>query len=84
MRRTGCGTIPLVPVAERSVGEASAGFLAAIDLALKVDEGDRPQSVAAWRAALGGEPRDTAKKPRPVVKPRKGSPAEIPEARKGR
>ena len=70
---------PLVPVAERSVGEASAGFLAAIDLALKVDEGDRPQSVAAWRAALGGEPRDTAKKPRPVVKPAKGRP---PKSRK--
>ena len=63
---------PLTPVAERSVGEASAGFLAAIDLALKVDEGDRPQSVAAWRAALEGEPRDGAKEQRPVEKPTKG------------
>ncbi len=65
---------PLTPVAERSVGQASGGFLAAIDLALKVDEGDRPQSVAAWRTALSGETPGTAKKPRPVVKPAKGRP----------
>ena len=65
---------PLAPVAERCAGQASAGFLAAIDLALKVDEGDRPQSVAAWRTALSGKTPDTAKKPRPVVKPAKGRP----------
>ena len=70
---------PLTPVAERSVGQASAGFLAATDWALKVDEGDRPQSVAAWRAALSGKTPDTAKKPRPVVKPAKGRP---PKSRK--
>ena len=28
------------------------GFLSAIDVALSVDEGDRPQSVGAWREAL--------------------------------
>ena len=65
---------PLTPVAERSVGQASAGFLEAVDLALKVDEGDRPQSVAAWRTVLEGEPRDSAKELRPVVKPAKGRP----------
>ena len=65
---------PLTPVAERSVGQASAGFLAAIDWALKVDEGDRPQSVGAWRTALSGKTPGTAKKPRPVVKPAKGRP----------
>ena len=65
---------PLTPVAERSVGQASGGFLAAIDLALKVDEGDRPQSVAAWRTTLSGKTPGTAKKPRPVVKPAKGRP----------
>ena len=65
---------PLVPVAERCAGQASGGFLAAIDLALKVDEGDRPQSVAAWRTALSGKTPDTAKKPRPVVRPEKGRP----------
>ena len=70
---------PLTPVAERSVGQASAGFLAAIDWALKVDEGDRPQSVGAWRTALSGKTPGTAKKPRPVVKPAKGRP---PKSRK--
>ena len=70
---------PLTPVAERSVGQASAGFLAATDWALKVDEGDRPQSVGAWRTALSGKTPGTAKKPRPVVKPAKGRP---PKSRK--
>ena len=49
--------------AERSIdagGRAYAwarrapSFLAATDWALKVDEGDRPQSVGAWRTALSG------------------------------
>ena len=44
---------PLVPVAQRCAGQASRGFLSAIDVALSVDEGDRPQSVAAWREAMG-------------------------------
>ena len=43
---------PLIPVAERCAGQASREFLSAIDMALSVDEGDRPQSIAAWRAAL--------------------------------
>ena len=46
---------PLIPVVERCVGQASAGFLSAIDWALAVDEGDRPQSIAAWRAKLEGD-----------------------------
>ncbi len=65
---------PLTPVAERCAGQASAGFLAAIDWALKVDERDRPQSVGAWRTTLSGKTPGTAKKPRPVVKPAKGRP----------
>ena len=44
---------PLIPVAQRCVGQASQEFLAAIDAALSVDEGDRPQSVGAWQAVLG-------------------------------
>ncbi len=44
---------PLVPVSQRCAGQASQAFLLAIDLALSVDEGDRPQSVAAWRETLG-------------------------------
>ena len=43
---------PLIPVSERCVGQASAGFLSAIDWALAVDEGDRPQSITEWRAEL--------------------------------
>ena len=43
---------PLIPVAERCTGQASRGFLLAIDAALSVDEGDRPQSVGAWREAM--------------------------------
>ena len=44
---------PLVPVSQRCAGRASAAFLSAVDWALSVDEGDRPQSVGAWRAAIG-------------------------------
>ncbi len=43
---------PLIPVVERCAGQASQEFLSAIDVALSVDEGDRPQSVGAWRSAL--------------------------------
>ena len=69
-------TDPLIPVSERCAGQASAGFLSAIDWALRVDEVDRPQSVASWRPALSGETPDSAKEPRPVVKPAKGRPSE--------
>ena len=46
---------PLVPVAQRCAGRVSAAFLSAVDWALSVDEGDRPQRVGAWRAAMEGE-----------------------------
>ena len=45
----------LIPVSDYCVGQASAGFLSAIDWALRVNEKDRPQSVAAWRVALEEE-----------------------------
>ena len=45
---------PLIPVSERCAGQASAEFLSAIDWALAVDEGNRPQSVVEWRARLEG------------------------------
>ena len=45
---------PLIPVSERCAGQVSAEFLSAIDWALAVDEGDRPQSIAEWRAKLEG------------------------------
>ena len=45
---------PLVPVSQRCAGRASAAFLSAVDWALSVDEGDRPQRVGAWREAMEG------------------------------
>ncbi len=44
---------PLVPIAQRCAGRVSAAFLSAVDWALSVDEGARPQSVGAWREAMG-------------------------------
>ena len=43
---------PLDPVSKRCAGRVSGGFLSAIDAALRVDERDRPQSVAEWREML--------------------------------
>ena len=43
---------PLIPVSERCAGQTSAEFFSAIDWALQVDEGDRPQSISEWRAKL--------------------------------
>ena len=45
---------PLVPVAQQCAGRASQEFLAAVDWALSVDEGNRPQRVGVWRAAMEG------------------------------
>ena len=46
---------PLVPVSRRCAGRASQELLAAVDWALSVDEGARPQRVEAWREAMEGE-----------------------------
>ena len=54
---------PLIPVSERCVGQASAGFLSAIDWALQVDEADRPQSIATWCPALEGKEKPTSAPP---------------------
>ena len=43
---------PLVPVAQRCAGRVSEAFLSAVDWALSVDEGARPQNVGAWREAM--------------------------------
>lgn len=40
------------PAREAAVGSYRAGFLSAIDQALRCEPGDRPQSVAAWRGPL--------------------------------
>ena len=43
---------PLVPISRRYAGKVSAPLLSAIDQALKVDEGERPQSIEEWRKTL--------------------------------
>ena len=65
---------PLIPVSQRCAGRVSGAFLSAIDAALAVHEGDRPQSVEAWRTAMAKEP---------VVK-RKTSGAALVEKAKGK
>ena len=49
---------PLIPVVERCADQVGAGFLLAIDWALAVDEGDRPQNIDTWRTALVGNSKD--------------------------
>ncbi len=49
---------PLIPVVERCAEQVDAGFLLAIDWALAVDEGDRPQNIGTWRTALIGNSTD--------------------------
>ncbi len=51
---------PLVPVSQRCAGRVSGAFLSAIDWALSVDEGDRPQRVGAWREAMEADAADDA------------------------
>ena len=46
---------PLIPVSQRCTGRASGAFLSAIDHALEVDEGDRPQSIGDWREAMASD-----------------------------
>jgi serine/threonine protein kinase len=41
-----------VPAREAAIGSYRAGFLAAIDRALRREPGERPQSIAAWRGPL--------------------------------
>lgn len=45
---------PTTPTVEAAKGRGSKQFLEAIDWAIRPREGDRPQSVADWRAALEG------------------------------
>ena len=46
---------PLIPAIQRCEGKASAALLNAIDRALRVDEGDRPQMIAEWREMLSNK-----------------------------
>ena len=56
----------LLPVSEHCAGQASTGFLSAIDSALEVNEEDRPQSIADWREALKEKPPPPPPPPPPL------------------
>ena len=51
------GDVGLLPAVEAGKGRYKPKLLEAIDWAIEVDEGDRPQSVEAWRQALAGGSR---------------------------
>ena len=73
---------PLVPATKQCKGKASAALLGAIDRALRVDERERPQTIAKWRKMLSDKTvtpayrrrKDTAKPTvRPTSSPSQGS-----------
>jgi serine/threonine protein kinase/WD40 repeat protein len=60
-----------IPAREAAVGSYRGGFLDAIDKALRIDVGERPQSIAEWRSALlASEPekREKPEAPEPARK----------------
>ena len=64
--------IDLTPAIEAGNGQYSAKLLEAIDWAIQVDEGDRPQTVTEWQAALaGGKTKIRTGKParKPATRP---------------
>ena len=72
LERKGESAKDMKPAAEAGKGSYDAALLAAIDWATKVDEGERPQSVSAMRAALDG----SVSAERPAKVPSGGAPAE--------
>ena len=62
------GEAVLLPAVEAGGGRYNPKLLEAIDWAMEVDEGDRPQSVDAWRQALSGGDRRRGPA-KPVSKP---------------
>jgi serine/threonine protein kinase len=65
-----------VPAREAALGAYRAAFLDAIDRALRIEVGERPQRIADWRAALLA--------PGPEHKPRRASPKKAKADRTGR
>ena len=74
---------PLIPAIQRCEGKASAALLNAIDRALRVNEGERPQNIAAWREVLADGGKSGKHATRPVYKPVIQSVKEPAEARTG-
>ena len=70
------GEAVLLSATEAGKGKFNTKFLEAIEWAMEVDEGDRPQSVDAWRGALAGQSRrqGSAKSVRkPITQPTRGT-----------
>ena len=70
------GEAVLLSATEAGKGKFNTKFLEAIEWAMEVDEGDRPQSVDAWQGALAGQGRrqGSAKSVRkPVTQPTRGT-----------
>ena len=66
----------LLSATEAGKGKFNPKFLEAIEWAMEVDEGDRPQSVDVWQGALAGQGRrqGSAKSVRkPVTQPTRGT-----------
>lgn len=63
------GDQDLTPAAEVGKGTYDTGFLAAIDWAIRVNEEDRPQTIAAWQEAFLGGNGATAPPPVPASSP---------------
>ena len=63
------GEAVLLPAAQAGGGRYNAKLLEAIDWAIEVDEGDRPQNVDAWRQGLtgGGRGKGPVKSPGKTV-----------------
>src|SRR5690606_12594202 len=77
---------PYVPAVQAAAGKYSETLLAAIDLALQVDEAHRPQSVAEWRTLFeGGQlPARAAQAGRQdgaTLRPGQGASAQLPTGR---
>jgi WD40 repeat protein/serine/threonine protein kinase len=63
----------MIPVRDAALSSYRAGFLAAIDKALALDVGQRPRSVADWRAMLMAAPK--AAESAPADAPSRAGPA---------
>ena len=66
------GEAVLVSAMEAGKGQYNPNLLGAIDWAIQVDEGDRPQSVSEWQAALAGgkvRKRTARNQHKPATKP---------------
>ena len=73
------GDVGLLPAVEAGKGRYKPKLLEAIDWAMEVDEGDRPQSVEAWRQALAGGSRrksPTKSVRKPATRPTRGTTTE--------